>query len=1139
MLVRLFSVLLLSLFCFFAKAQIVSDDFEDGDFTSNPEWTGNTTLFSVNGDNELQLDDDQENLAYLSTSTGAVSLDNREWYVWAKLSFSPSGNNNARIYLAADQADISYSGTGGASVNGYFLQLGESGSDDAISLYRNDADENTELIASGTAGAISSSFEIAIQVARDDAGNWTISVNNDPENSDIYILEAAGTDDTYTTLTHLGVTCKYTSSNSTNFYFDDFYFGDPFVDTDPPEVLSLDVVSSTQLELLFNEPLDQATAENTTNYNVDGFGQPAVAELDSENPALVFLTFVSDFPANEEQILTVEGVEDIDGNAIGETDIPFTFFNFDTPEPGDVIFNEIMADPTPVVGLPEFEFVEIHNTSDGVFNLQGWVFVNTNTEFNLPSQALPPGGFLILCDMSAVSEFESFGPTLGLTSFSALANSGDSLTLRSTDGTIIDIVDYTDSWYNDPEKDDGGWTLERINPVTECSAESNWTASEAPLGGTPGAQNSVYDITPDTEAPTVTGFVADGTTVIVNFSEPIDEDELELSDFSFVSGLPISTVEVINNGNAVELTLSEPLEVGVEYTLFVASVFDCAGNELVDFEITLISGFEPEPGDIIFTEIMADPTPAVGLPESEYLEIYNRSESVIDLNGCSISGVPIDRQVLIYPGEYRILLSAGNQEEFEFFANAVGLEDFSSTFLTNSGKLLELFNANDDLIDSVEYEDTWYQNATKAEGGWSLELINPEAPCSSADNWIASQNELGGTPGEQNSVFDPIPDTTPPNAIAAYPVGAGEFEILFDSQVDEDTPFDIVISIEPDLETGFVSFDPDNPNFLNVLLADDMQEDVIYTVTVSQFADCWGNVQTEEQTLQVAIPETAEEGDLIINEVLFNPRGDGSDYVEIYNNSQKIISLEGWQLANEEDGIPADQELITERAVLLFPGDYLAITDNKQNVVSTYPFAKENRILQIEGMPSYANSDGVVYLTNFLLEPIDRFAYSEDYHFELLNDPDGVSLERISFDNPTNDPENWISAAENQGFGTPGYENSQAYFGTEETVEEVLVDPELFSPDNDGFQDVTNIHYEFSEPGYAVNVTIYDDHGREVVDLVNNEVIGTSGSFVWDGITDRGELARMGIYIVYFEVFDLDGNISGFKKTCVVGHKLN
>jgi hypothetical protein len=878
MLVRLFSVLLLSLFCFFAKAQIVSDDFEDGDFTSNPEWTGNTTLFSVNGDNELQLDDDQENLAYLSTSTGAVSLDNREWYVWAKLSFSPSGNNNARIYLAADQADISYSGTGGASVNGYFLQLGESGSDDAISLYRNDADENTELIASGTAGAISSSFEIAIQVARDDAGNWTISVNNDPENSDIYILEAAGTDDTYTTLTHLGVTCKYTSSNSTNFYFDDFYFGDPFVDTDPPEVLSLDVVSSTQLELLFNEPLDQATAENTTNYNVDGFGQPAVAELDSENPALVFLTFVSDFPANEEQILTVEGVEDIDGNAIGETDIPFTFFNFDTPEPGDVIFNEIMADPTPVVGLPEFEFVEIHNTSDGVFNLQGWVFVNTNTEFNLPSQALPPGGFLILCDMSAVSEFESFGPTLGLTSFSALANSGDSLTLRSTDGTIIDIVDYTDSWYNDPEKDDGGWTLE---------------------------------------------------------------------------------------------------------------------------------------------------------------------------------------------------------------------------------------------------------------------LINPEAPCSSADNWIASQNELGGTPGEQNSVFDPIPDTTPPNAIAAYPVGAGEFEILFDSQVDEDTPFDIVISIEPDLETGFVSFDPDNPNFLNVLLADDMQEDVIYTVTVSQFADCWGNVQTEEQTLQVAIPETAEEGDLIINEVLFNPRGDGSDYVEIYNNSQKIISLEGWQLANEEDGIPADQELITERAVLLFPGDYLAITDNKQNVVSTYPFAKENRILQIEGMPSYANSDGVVYLTNFLLEPIDRFAYSEDYHFELLNDPDGVSLERISFDNPTNDPENWISAAENQGFGTPGYENSQAYFGTEETVEEVLVDPELFSPDNDGFQDVTNIHYEFSEPGYAVNVTIYDDHGREVVDLVNNEVIGTSGSFVWDGITDRGELARMGIYIVYFEVFDLDGNISGFKKTCVVGHKLN
>lgn len=1127
------------LLCSILQSQVLDEDFSDGDFTSSPVWAGNTEHFTVNGSNQLQLDDDQENQVYLTTNFGNSSLDNREWYIFTKLSFSPSANNNARVYLAANGSDLSFSGTGGAAVNGYFLQLGESGSDDAVSLFRNDDDGNTELVAAGTAGAISSSFEIAIKVSRDDSGNWSISVNNDPENSELYAFEASGMDDTYNTTSHFGLVCTYTVSNSTNFYFDDIYFGDPVLDTDPPEVLNLEVPSSNQLEILFNEPLDEVSAENTGNYNTSNSGQPLNAELDSENPGLVFLTFGTDFPANEEQTLTIDGVEDLGENPIPPTDIPFTFFNFDTPQPGDVIFNEIMADPTPVVGLPEFEFVELYNASDGVFNMQDWVFVNTNTEFTLTSQAIPPGEFVILCEPAAVSAFEEFGPTMGINSFSALANAGDSLTLRSTGGDIIDIVNYTDDWYNDDEKDDGGWTLERINPVTDCSGASNWTASNDLLGGTPGAENSVYDITPDTEAPEVSGIAADGNSVTINFSEPLDEDELDLADFAFVSGLPITSVEALGNGSAVQLTLSEALETGVEYTLIVASAFDCAGNELTDFEITIITGFEPDAGDLIITEIMADPTPAVGLPEAEYLEIFNRSDKVIDLNGCEISGAEVVNQQLIYPGQYRVVLSVENQQSISFFSNAVGMDGFSSSFLTNSGKLLELTNSADELIDEVEYEDTWYRNSAKADGGWSLEMINPEAPCSNSENWTASENSLGGTPGEENSVLDTTPDTIPPNVIAAYPIGVGEFELRFDGPLDEDAPFSVEVEISPFLEVGFVSFDPDQPDFLNVLLADDMAEDVIYSISVSQFADCWGNVQEEDQTVEIAIPETATPGDLIINEVLSNPVGNGSDFVEIYNRSGKVISLEGWQLANEDEGIPANQEVITDRSVLIFPGDYLVFTDNRQNIVDTYPFARENRILQMEGMPTYANAEGTVYLGNFLLEVIDRFEYSEDFHFELLNDPDGVSLERIAFDKPTNDPDNWTSAAENQGFGTPGYENSQAYFGPDETVEEVLIDPELFSPDNDGYQDVANILYEFDQPGYAANVIIYDDHGREVRKLVNNQIIGTSGSFTWDGIDDNGELARMGIYIVHFEVFDLDGNMTTIRKTCVLGHKLN
>ena len=37
----------------------------------------------------------------------------------------------------------------------------------------------------------------------------------------------------------------------------------------------------------------------------------------------------------------------------------------------------------------------------------------------------------------------------------------------------------------------------------------------------------------------------------------------------------------------------------------------------------------------------------------------------------------------------------------------------------------------------------------------------------------------------------------------------------------------------------------------------------------------------------------------------------------------------------------------------------------------------------------------------------------------------------------------------------------------------------------------------------------------------------------------KREKARIGMYIVYFEVFDLEGNVSGVKKTCVVASKFN
>lgn len=54
---------------------------------------------------------------------------------------------------------------------------------------------------------------------------------------------------------------------------------------------------------------------------------------------------------------------------------------------------------------------------------------------------------------------------------------------------------------------------------------------------------------------------------------------------------------------------------------------------------------------------------------------------------------------------------------------------------------------------------------------------------------------------------------------------------------------------------------------------------------------------------------------------------------------------------------------------------------------------------------------------------------------------------------------------------------------------------------------------------------------------MQNELLGTSGTFSWDGTTENNEKGRIGIYIIFVEVFDLEGDVKSFKKTCVLaGH---
>ena len=102
---------------------------------------------------------------------------------------------------------------------------------------------------------------------------------------------------------------------------------------------------------------------------------------------------------------------------------------------------------------------------------------------------------------------------------------------------------------------------------------------------------------------------------------------------------------------------------------------------------------------------------------------------------------------------------------------------------------------------------------------------------------------------------------------------------------------------------------------------------------------------------------------------------------------------------------------------------------------------------------------------------------------------------------------------------------------------EITVTPEIVSPDNDGQDDFATIEYSFPSPGYVANITIFDAAGRVVRYLQRNALCGIKGIYRWDGLGEKNQKLPVGIYIIYTEVFNLDGKKRQFKNTIVMARR--
>ena len=410
------------------------------------------------------------------------------------------------------------------------------------------------------------------------------------------------------------------------------------------------------------------------------------------------------------------------------------------------------------------------------------------------------------------------------------------------------------------------------------------------------------------------------------------------------------------------------------------------------------------------------------------------------------------------------------------------------------------------------------------------------------DNWRASDNPAGGSPGMVNSINASNPDESSPSIEKISITGNSEIRVFFSEPMDSlslSNPAKYTVDQGLGNPTGLV-LHPADYRSVSLTFGGTFSEGIVYTLSIETgCADCAGNTNANPLTARFAIPSEIDSLDIVINEVLYDARTNGTDFVEIYNRSQKVVDLKGLWIAGR-DATTGELESIKETAPdgrLMFPGEYLVLSTDSRVVQSEYFTPAINAFVEMESFPSFPNEEGTVVLLTPSMKIVDEFTYNAELQFALLNSTDGVSLERVNFELPANDKLNWHSASQNSGFATPGYQNSQ-YMKAPDSDDEIAITPEIFSPDNDGYNDVLSIGCRFSDPGYSVTIRIFDSNGRQIRLLVKNEPAGTSNQFTWDGITEDHEKAPIGIYIIYVEVFNMSGKVKQFKKAAVLGGML-
>ncbi|MBE3087071.1 MAG: lamin tail domain-containing protein [Bacteroidetes bacterium] len=639
----------------------------------------------------------------------------------------------------------------------------------------------------------------------------------------------------------------------------------------------------------------------------------------------------------------------------------------------------------------------------------------------------------------------------------------------------------------------------------------------------------------DNEAPVVTGCEVSGKNAVEITLDKEPANELMLpGNFSLNAG----------ENRSIYITKKKELTYKIEFadmlinkslnTLAINKLCDKSGNCTANIQVPFTPMWA-EAGDVIISEIMADPLPEVSLPGKEYLEITNRTEYSFNLAYWKLSSEgqnALFPETIINPSDIIIICSLQDTSFFTKYGRVTGLKQFPT--LTDGGRILCLSDSSGNLIHGVEYSSDWYSDELKSGGGWSLEMIDTHFPFFQEGNWIASSSRKGGTPGSVNSVSHSNTDISFYGIQNVFPDDSINITIRFSEPV-----FNLSEKIKSIKIGGkeIIDLFPTDPLLreFSIKAADPLLRGELYQLDISAGIKDFAGNGMQSESFKFGLPEPPEPGDILFNELLFNPLPGDPDYIELFNCSGKVVDASRLQLVsvNDATGDTSVNTMISDVKRCIMPGSYYAITIDKEKITGRYFSSEPEYLFEIRSLPSMSDNEGHLILYNRELDRIDEVFYNEKMHYSLLSGYEGVALEKIRPENKSEEAINWHSASESAGWGTPGAQNS-VFVELPATSDKVVFSSSKITPDNDGNEDFLMIRFSLTGNGNVVSVMVFDETGNYVKKIATNMLAGPEASVTWDGTADDGSPVNTGIYIIFINLYDDTGKTDKWKRVCTV-----